>query len=45
MDYIRQVCAEMNELYLQDKSKYLARLNVSMSDFIRRQLGAYSSHH
>jgi hypothetical protein len=44
MDYVRQVRAEMNELYLQDKSKYLARLNASMSDFVRRQSGAYSSH-
>ncbi|MDR3133989.1 MAG: hypothetical protein LBU42_08240 [Prevotellaceae bacterium] len=44
IDYVRQVRAEMNELYQQDKAQYLARLNASMSDFLRRQSGAHSSH-
>jgi hypothetical protein len=44
MDYVRQVRAETNELYLQDKSQYLARLNASMADFLFRQSCAHSSH-
>jgi hypothetical protein len=44
MDYVRQVRSEMNELYLQDKSQYLARLDASMADFLLRQSGVHSSH-
>jgi hypothetical protein len=42
MDYVRKVRAERNELYLQDKSKYLEHLNSAMADFLRRQSNVHS---
>jgi hypothetical protein len=44
MEYVRQVRAEMNELYLRDKEQYMAHLNATMADFLLRYSRAHSSH-
>lgn len=37
VDYMRQVCSELSELFLRDKEKYLEYLKQAMANFKLRQ--------
>jgi hypothetical protein len=42
VEFMRQVRAELTELFLKDKQKYLDYLKQAMADFKAKQNSAYS---